>query len=60
MIKNIKLYGDFFSGREISELEEKLAGKRYNKDDIKAILLEIDVKSYFSGFELEDILDVII
>ena len=59
-MKYIKIYGDFFSGREIGDLEEELIGKRYDKEEIRKYFLEIDVESYFSGFELEDILDAII
>ena len=60
IVKYIKIYGDFFSGREIGDLEEELIGKRYDKEEIRKYFLEIDVESYFSGFELEDILDAII
>ena len=60
VIKNIKLYGDFFSGKDTGEVESGLTGIRYNKEDIIAYLNKINVETYFSGFTTEEILDVII
>ena len=60
LIENIKLYGDFFSSREIEDLENGLKGKKYMKSEIAEYLKTVNVSEYFSGFSEEEILDVII
>ncbi|MCP1226599.1 lipoate--protein ligase [Sebaldella sp. S0638] len=60
LIENIKLYGDFFSSREIEDLEKGLKGKKYMKGEIKKYLETVNIGEYFSGFSSEEILDVII
>ena len=60
LIENIKLYGDFFSSREIEDLENGLKGKKYMKSEIEEYLKTVNVSEYFSGFSEEEILDVII
>ena len=59
-IENIKLYGDFFSSREIEDLEKGLKGKKYMKSEITEYLKTINVSEYFSGFSVTEILDIII
>ncbi|WP_435310115.1 lipoate--protein ligase [Sebaldella termitidis] len=60
LIENIKLYGDFFSSREIEDLESGLKGKKYMINEIAEYLKTVNVSEYFSGFSEEEILDVII
>ncbi len=60
LIENIKLFGDFFSSREIEDLENGLKGKKYMKNEIAEYLKTVNVSEYFSGFSEEEILDVII
>ena len=60
LIENIKLYGDFFSSREIEDFENGLKGKKYMKSEIAEYLKTVNVSEYFSGFSEEEILDVII
>ena len=60
LIENIKLFGDFFSSREIEDLENGLKGKKYMKSEIAEYLKTVNVSEYFSGFSEEEILDVII
>ena len=60
LIENIKLYGDFFSSREIKDLESGLKGKKYMISEIAEYLKTVNVSEYFSGFSEEEILDVII
>ena len=60
LIENIKLFGDFFSSREIEDLENGLKGRKYMKSEIAEYLKTVNVSEYFSGFSEEEILDVII
>jgi lipoate-protein ligase A len=56
----IKFYGDFLSMRDVSEVEEKLKGLRYREEDIRKALGETNLKEYFGGISLEELLSVIL
>jgi len=58
IIRDIKFYGDFMSIREVSEVEEKLKGHRFEQDDIRRVLSQIDLKEYFGFISLEEILSL--
>lgn len=60
-IKNIKFYGDFFGTKEdLSEIEEKLVDAKYTPEDIKERLKDLDIKEYFAGFTLDEIVEAIV
>lgn len=60
-INNIKFYGDFFGKKEdLSEFEKILIGVKYDFNEIKDLLKNIDINNYFAGFSLNDIVDVIV
>ena len=60
-IKSIKIYGDFFGTKEdLSEFEEKLTGIKYTPEDVKEALKAIDIKEYFAGFTLDEIVEAIV
>jgi lipoate-protein ligase A len=46
-LKEIKIYGDFFGVLDVAELEEILAGVRYDETSIHQALAEIDLNRYF-------------
>ncbi|MCX6089477.1 MAG: lipoate--protein ligase [Candidatus Atribacteria bacterium] len=52
IIQTCKLYGDFFGKEEISILEEKLAGCRYEKASIEQALAGVNVSEYGNGLTL--------
>ena len=56
IITDIKFFGDFMSMRDISEVEEKLKGLRFRQNDIRSVLLQMDLKEYFGSIGLEDII----
>ncbi len=53
-VKDCKIYGDFFTKRNIEELEAAICGNIYEKDSIKKGLKSIDLSDYFYGINLED------
>lgn len=59
LIKDAKIYGDFFGLGEISDVEDKLIGQKYEKAAIKEIIDSIDVKKYFGNIEAEELVDLI-
>ncbi|MFJ8244551.1 lipoate--protein ligase [Peribacillus asahii] len=59
IIENCKIYGDFFGVGEVTDIEQKLTGVRYEKQAIDAVLEEVDVQHYFGNVTREDILKLI-
>jgi len=60
MINSCKFYGDFFGSGDLREVEDKLIGEKYNEDDIRSVLLQIDINSYFAEISAEELLSCII
>lgn len=59
-IRGVKITGDFFTSREIGELEELLSGLPYEREAILAALQEADPGSYFGDVTAEELADVIV
>lgn len=59
-ISECKIYGDFFGTEDISILEKRLIGQKYEKEGLGKFLTEIDLKEYFGGIRKEDFLDLLI
>lgn len=59
-INELKFYGDFFGGGEISDIEEKFKGIKYKEDEVKRVLDTIDVGYYFAGLSKDEIMQCII
>lgn len=59
IIRNCKIYGDFFGVGEVTDIEQKLIGVRYEKESINRILDEMDVHHYFGNVTKEEILALI-
>ena len=47
IIKDVKIYGDFFSEYDISELEDMIKGNRHRCDELLDTLNNIDISKYF-------------
>ena len=58
-ISDLKIYGDFFGLGEIKDVEEKLIGTRYAKEDLSAVIDTIDLQKYFGNIEKTDFLNLI-
>ena len=58
-ISDLKIYGDFFGLGEIKDVEEKLIGTRYAKEDLAAVIDTIDLQKYFGNIEKTDFLNLI-
>lgn len=53
-IQNCKIYGDFFTRRNIEELEEFLQGKTYKRDSIKCEMKNVNLSDYFNEITVEE------
>ena len=56
VISGCRLFGDFFSLRDIRELESLLTGKRADAISLRRALDGVPVESWFSGAEREELL----
>ncbi|HEN1716188.1 TPA: lipoate--protein ligase, partial [Enterococcus faecium] len=59
MIKEAKIFGDFFGLGDISDVEKKLVGQKYDKASLSKIVSQIDVKKYFGAIEPEELLTLL-
>lgn len=59
IITDIKIYGDFFGMGEISDVEDKLRGVKYEVEAITSALKEIDLNKYIGNVTAEEVTKVI-
>jgi lipoate---protein ligase len=59
IVENCKIYGDFFGVGDVSDIEEKLKGCRYEKSEIEKALLNIDTTHYFGNVSKEEFINLI-
>lgn len=60
IIKGCKFHGDFFGSGDLGDIEGKLIGHKYDREEIKNVLSSIDIERYFSKFSIDDILNCVI
>lgn len=58
-IQGIKIYGDFFGVGDVTDIEDKLRGLRYEEHDVRTALEDVDVKHYFGNLEKEDFISLV-
>lgn len=56
VIEEVKIFGDYFSSRETSELEEALIGLEHKRKVIAEVFERMDYRSFFGDLELEELL----
>ena len=56
IIKKVKIYGDFFNEKDISEIEKALENTPHEENAIRKILSQYQIGSYFHNMTLEDLL----
>ena len=52
IIKDIKIYGDFFGKCDVSDIENALTGVKHSEEDIVKALSEVDIQNYFAGADI--------
>jgi lipoate-protein ligase A len=57
MIKMIKFYGDFFSQRELSTLENLLTDQAYHQQTLSRILNTVSLEEYFGSIDHDTFID---
>lgn len=56
MISECRFYGDFFCNEDIENLAQKFVGKKYQEDELAAIIKEEEIKKYFGQVSREELL----
>ena len=59
VIKECKIFGDFFGTMDVKVLEEKLVGLKYNRETLIEELQEEPLDKYFGNITLEEFIDLI-
>ncbi|WP_361344418.1 lipoate--protein ligase, partial [Streptomyces sp. NPDC021562] len=59
IIKNCKIYGDFFGVGDVADIETKLTGLRYDRSELEKALEETSIKHYFGNITKEDFIHLI-
>jgi lipoate-protein ligase A len=59
IIKELKIFGDFFNKSDIEEIENALKGLAHEEAIIKEKLSMFDINAYFNNFTLDDLLKAI-
>lgn len=56
-IKNVKIFGDFFNIREVSELENLLIGLPHERNQIEKLFTTIGIENYLTNVRLEEFVE---
>jgi len=59
LISGVKIYGDFLGHGDLSELENKMTGERYEKTNITNALRGSDLSNYFGNITGDEFVDLI-
>jgi lipoate-protein ligase A len=59
VIQTCKIYGDFFGVGDVADIERRLTGIRYDREEIERALADIDVKHYFGEITKKEFIDLV-
>ncbi|MCM3732895.1 lipoate--protein ligase [Fictibacillus nanhaiensis] len=59
IIQESKIFGDFFGVGDVSDIENKLNGVRYDREEIENVLEDIDLQHYFGNISRQEFLDLL-
>ncbi|MBY6050811.1 MULTISPECIES: lipoate--protein ligase [Bacillaceae] len=58
-IEGCKIYGDFFGVGDVSKIENKLTGIRYEKSEVEKALEGVEIKHYFGNVTKEEFVNLV-
>ncbi|MED4073125.1 lipoate--protein ligase [Priestia endophytica] len=58
-VEQCKIFGDFFGIGNVEEIEEKLTGIRYERQEVAKALDNVDIKHYFGNVTKEEFIDLV-
>ncbi|EDL63799.1 lipoate--protein ligase [Bacillus sp. SG-1] len=59
IIENCKIFGDFFGVGDVSDIENKLTGLKYEKAEVEKALEGVEIQHYFGKVTKEDIVNLV-
>ncbi|MFZ7945284.1 MULTISPECIES: lipoate--protein ligase [Bacillaceae] len=59
ILENCKIYGDFFGVGDVSDIENRLKGIRYEKDEIEKALSDVNTTHYFGNVSAAEFINLI-
>jgi lipoate-protein ligase A len=57
IITSLRIFGDFFSSRDISVLEEAFSGVPHTRESVRKIWQESDYRAFFGEVDLQDLVN---
>lgn len=57
IITDFKIFGDFFGKKDIAEVEELIVNNKFEENQIRDILKDLDFNDYFLNISLDEFLD---
>lgn len=60
VIKEVRIFGDFFSKSDVKYVENALLGLKHYKEDISQRLNGLDISNYFCNISKEELLEVLL
>jgi len=59
LIENCKIYGDFFGVGDVSDIETRLIGLRYEKSELEKALADLEISRYFGNITKDEFVNLI-
>lgn len=59
IIRQIKLYGDFFGKYDISDIEQVIPGTKHEEGAVSQVLSSFNLDNYFSNISIKDFMSVL-
>lgn len=59
IIEKCKIFGDFFGVGDVKDIEDRLIGKRYERQALEEALADVDMKHYFGNVTKEEFIDLL-
>lgn len=59
VVENCKIYGDFFGVGDVSDIETRLIGLRYEKGELEKGLVDLEMSRYFGNISKEEFVNLI-
>lgn len=60
IIEDSKIYGDFFGTEDVTLLQEKLNGQKYDRETMEELLKNEELEKYFGNITLEEFIDLVL
>ena len=56
-ILDLRIYGDFFGKKDVSDIEKLLKGNQFQEEAIRGALQQIEYEEYFTGITIDNFIE---